>query len=144
MTDPNAQPLSDTAADSASQNPTAAAPLSTADDAQWAMLAHFLNVILVLPALVIFLMFKERGHRVAIESKEALNWTINIAGAVIILNIVNVVLGFVPILGLIAWFVLTLAIWAILVINIIFAIKGGMKVKNGGSYRYPLNYRWIK
>jgi len=144
MTNPNAQPLSDTAADSASQNPTAAPRLSTADDAQWAMLAHFLNVILVLPALVIFLMFKERGRRVAIESKEALNWTINIAGAVIILNILNVVLGFIPILGLVAWFVLTLAIWAILVINIIFALKGGMKVKDGGSYRYPMNYRWIK
>lgn len=108
------------------------------------MLSHFLNIILVVPALIIFLIFKDRGPRVAIESKEALNWTINVAGTMIVLNIANLVLGFIPIVGLVAWLVLTFVIWAVLIANLIFAIMGGMKVKNGGSYRYPMNYRWIK
>jgi hypothetical protein len=29
-------------------------------------------------------------------------------------------------------------------VNIIFAILGGIKVNGGGSYRYPVNIRWIK
>ncbi|WP_087129897.1 DUF4870 domain-containing protein [Microbacterium esteraromaticum] len=143
MTDPNADPVSGAPAGAPSA-PAASAPLTAAEDAQWAMLAHFLNIVLVLPALIIFLVFKERGPRVAVESKEALNWTINVAGVVIVLNILSAILGFIPILGFIAWILLTLVIWAVIIVNIIFAIKGGLKVKSGGSYRYPLNYRWIK
>ncbi|MGO3147389.1 MAG: DUF4870 domain-containing protein [Leucobacter sp.] len=128
-------------------NPTVApapAPLSTAEDAQWAMLAHYLNIILVIPAMIIFLIFKDRGQRVAVESKEALNWSINVAGVIIILNVANVILGFIPVIGFIAWILITIAIWAVLITNLILAITGGTKVKNGGSYRYPLNHRWIK
>jgi len=108
------------------------------------MLSHFLNVIAVIPALIIFMMFKDRGQRVAVESKEALNWSINIAGVVIVLNIANVILGFIPVLGLFAWILVTVLLFAIYIAHIIFCIKGGMKVKDGGSYRYPWNYRWIK
>lgn len=151
MTDPNFPPSSQSPAPEAAQAPAGAhapaaaqAPLSAADDAQWAMLVHFFNIILVVPAVVIFLIFKDRGPRVAVESKEALNWTINVAGAVILLNIANIVLGFIPIVGLIAWILIMVVIWAILIVNLIFAIRGGMRVKDGGSYRYPWNYRWIK
>lgn len=77
------------------------------------MLSHFLNIILLGPALVIFLVFKDRGQQVAFESKEPLNWAIYVAGAVIVLNI-------------------------------IFCIKGGLTVKEDGSYRYPMDYWWIK
>lgn len=128
--------------DSPSTGPSA--PLREAEDTQWAMLVHFLNIILVIPAVIIFVVFKDRGQRVAVESKEALNWTINIAGAVIILNVANVIIGFIPILGAVTWILFTLVIWALLILNLVFAIMGGLKVKNGGSYRYPLNYRWIK
>lgn len=141
MTEPNARPMSEPPAGGAQP---AAAPLTAAEDAQWAMLAHFLNIILVIPALVIYLMFKDRGQRVATESREALNWTINVAGVVVILNIANMILGLIPVLGAILWIVLTLVIVAVLIANLVFAILGGMKVKNGGSYRYPMNYRWIK
>lgn len=144
MTDANSQPQPENPASAAQPAAAASAPLSAADDAQWAMLSHFLNIILVLPALIIFLVFKDRGPRVAVESKEALNWTINVAGLVIILNIVNIVLSFVPVIGLISWILSTLVIWAIIIVNIIFSIRGGMNVKAGGSYRYPMNHRWIK
>lgn len=124
--------------------PGGAAPLSQAEDGQWAMLSHFLNVVLLVPALVIYIVFKDRGPRVAVESKEALNWTINVSGAVIALNIVQVIFSVIPVLGLFSWLLFSLLTWAVIIVNVIFAIMGGMKVKDGGSYRYPWNYHWIK
>lgn len=125
-------------------SPAAAAPLSPAEDKQWASFAHFGNIILLLPALIIYLVFKDRGTLVNQEGKEALNWTINITGLVIAINIINAILGFIPIIGWILALLLTLVLWAAYIVNIIFAILGGVKVNGGGSYRYPMNIRWIK
>lgn len=124
--------------------PQPSAPLTEAEDRQWASFAHFGNIILVLPALIIYLVFKDRGALVRQESKEALNWTINVAGIVIALNIINVILGFIPVIGWLIALLFTLVIFAVLIANIIFAIIAGVKVNGGGTYRYPLNVRWIK
>ncbi|MGO1514509.1 DUF4870 domain-containing protein, partial [Agrococcus casei] len=124
--------------------PAGSPPMSPAEDANMASLVHFLNIILVIPAVIIYIMFKDRGQRVAVESKEALNWTINVAAVVIVLNVLNVILAMIPVIGAVAWILITLLIWAVLIANLAFAIMGGLKVKNGGSYRYPMNYRWIK
>jgi uncharacterized Tic20 family protein len=113
-----------------------AAPLTEAEDKQWASFAHFGNIILLIPALIIYLVFKDRGPKVAVEGKEALNWTINVTGAWIILAILSVI----PFLGII----FSILLFALAVVNIIFAILGGVKVNGGGSYRYPVNIRWIK
>ncbi|MBW8870728.1 MAG: DUF4870 domain-containing protein [Leifsonia sp.] len=121
-----------------------AAPLTEAEDKQWASFAHFGNIILLVPALIIYLVFKDRGPKVAVEGKEALNWTINVTAIVVIGNILNLILGFIPVIGWIIALLLTLVIWAVIIVNIIFAILGGVKVNGGGSYRYPLNIRWIK
>jgi uncharacterized Tic20 family protein len=120
--------------------PQPAAKLTEAEDKQWASFAHFGNIILLLPALIIYLVFKDRGPKVAVEGKEALNWTINVTGAVIILEILSVITSFTIFLPLILGFV----VFAVIVVNIIFAILGGVKVNGGGSYRYPVNIRWIK
>jgi hypothetical protein len=116
--------------------PQPAAPLTEAEDKQWASFAHFGNIILLIPALIIYLVFKDRGPKVAVEGKEALNWTINVTGAWIILAILSVI----PFLGLI----FSIVLFALAIVNIIFAILGGVKVNGGGSYRYPVNIRWIK
>ena len=116
--------------------PQPAAPLTEAEDKQWASFAHFGNIILLIPALIIYLVFKDRGPKVAVEGKEALNWTINVTALWIIFEILSVI----PFLGIIF---LILA-FALAVVNIIFAILGGIKVNGGGSYRYPVNIRWIK
>jgi len=121
-----------------------AAPLTEAEDKQWASFAHFGNIILLVPALIIYLVFKDRGPKVAVEGKEALNWTINVTAIVVIGNILNLILGFIPVIGWIIALLLTLVIWAVIIVNIIFAILGGVKVNGGGSYRYPVNIRWIK
>jgi uncharacterized Tic20 family protein len=124
--------------------PQPAAPLTEAEDKQWASFAHFGNIILLIPALIIYLVFKDRGPKVAVEGKEALNWTINVTGIVIAGNIVNLILGFIPVVGWILALLIVLIIWAVIIVNIIFAILGGVKVNGGGSYRYPFNIRWIK
>ena len=116
--------------------PQPAAPLTEAEDKQWASFAHFGNIILLVPALIIYLVFKDRGPKVAVEGKEALNWTINVTA----LYIIFFILSFIPFVGLIT-VILNLALG---VVNIIFAILGGVKVNGGGSYRYPVNIRWIK
>ncbi|MET4782309.1 DUF4870 domain-containing protein [Glaciihabitans sp. UYNi722] len=126
MTDPTPQAAA----------PQPAAPLSETDDKLWAQLSHFLNIILLIPALIIYLVFGPRGARTRVESKEALNWTINVTGAAIILGILTLI----PFLGIL----FSLLYFALIVVNIIFAILGGVKVNAGGSYRYPVNIRWIK
>jgi uncharacterized Tic20 family protein len=117
-----------------------AAPLTEAEDKQWASFAHFGNIILLIPALIIYLVFKDRGPKVAVEGKEALNWTINVTGAFIILQVLSLITAFTIFLPLI----IGILIFALIVVNIIFAILGGVKVNGGGSYRYPVNIRWIK
>ncbi len=123
---------------------TTAAPLSEPEDKQWASFAHFGNILSLIVPLVIWLVFRERGAKTAVEGKEALNWGINIAGILIANVIVGTIFGLIPVLGLI-WAVLGSIIWlAAVVANLIFAILGGVKVNGGGSYRYPINIRWIK
>ena len=120
--------------------PTPAAPLTEAEDKQWASFAHFGNILSFVPALIIWLIFKDRGPKTNVEGKEALNWGINVTGAFIALQILNAILAF----TIITVFLFGLIIFALLIVNIIFAIMGGVKVNGGGSYRYPVNIRWIK
>jgi len=117
-----------------------AAPLTEAEDKQWASFAHFGNILSFIAPLIIWLIFKERGTKTNVEGKEALNWGINVAGATIALNILSLILSFTIFLPLI----FTLVVWAVVIVNVIFAIMGGVKVNGGGSYRYPVNIRWIK
>lgn len=136
MTDATPQP--DPAA------PQPAAPLSESDDNLYASLSHFLNIIPLIPALIFYFVFGPRGPRTRVESKEALNWTINVTGALIAISIVSAILGWIPFIGWILALLLSLASWAIVVVNIVFAIMGGLRVQAGGSWRYPVNIRWIK
>jgi uncharacterized Tic20 family protein len=123
------------------------APLPEAEDQQWASFSHFGNILGLLPALVIWLMFKDRGARTRIEGKEALNWIVNITGAVIALWILYVIFEVIalalPPVGILA-FLVGLIIFAVYVVNVIFAITAGIRVYKGGSYRYPINIRWIR
>lgn len=121
--------------------PQPAAPLSEADDKQWASFAHFGNILSVIAPLIIWLIFKDRGRKVDVEGKEALNWGITVTAAFIILQILNAILSFIffPLAILTG-----ILIFAVIVVNIIFAVLGGIKVNGGGSYRYPFAIRLVK
>ena len=121
-----------------------AAPLTAENDKLWALLSHVGNILSVLPPLIIWLVLKDRGPRVAVEGKEATNWGINVTAALIVGNIVEIVLLNIPIIGWLIGLLLALALWALWLVNIVFAIMGAVKVSNGGSYQYPINIRWIK
>lgn len=123
-----------------------AAPLSASDDKLWASLAHFGGVIGPLPALLIFLILKDRGPFVRQESKEALNWQITFFGAWLALNILIAILGaalfFTSAYGIVG--ILGIVPWLLWIANVIFSIMGGVKVNGGQAYRYPFALRLIK
>ena len=137
MTDPTPAPAA---------QPAPAAPLSAADDKLWASLAHLGGIVYILPSLLIYLILKDRGAKVRVEAKEALNWQITFVIVEVVLwilsGILSVALLFTPVYG-IALFVywLPLLWW---VVNVIFSILGFVKVNGGGSYRYPFALRFIK
>jgi len=134
MTDATPQP-------SAQPAPAPAAPLTPAEDKQWASFAHLGGILGILPSLIIYLIFKDRGTLTRQESKEALNFQITILGAEVAIFILSVILGAITFgigsliggLGWIAW-----------VVGVIFSIIGFTKVNGGQSYRYPFAVRFVK
>ena len=113
-------------------NPQPAAQLTTAEDNQWASFAHLGGILGFLPALIIWLVFKDRGAFTSTEAKEALNFQITIAIAYIIANIlVLMVIG-------------SILLPIIFIVSLIFSILGFVKAKDGTSYRYPFAIRLIK
>ena len=130
MTDPTPQPAA---------APQPAAPLSQAEDRQWASFAHLGGILWLLPSLIIWLIFKDRGVKTNVEAKEALNWQITFLIGWVALTIIGTILLFVGI-GII----FTLLSWALYILNVVFSILGFVKVNNGGSYRYPFALRLIK
>ena len=122
--------------------PAPAAQLTPAEDKQYASFAHLGGIIGFLPALIIWLIFKERGAVTNVEAKEALNFQITAAIAQVAVFILNAILTAVTfgVWGLIGW-ILPLAVW---VMSLIWSIMGFQKVTAGGSYRYPVSIRLIK
>ena len=123
--------------------PQPAAPLTEAEDRQWASFAHLGGILSFLPSLIIWLVFKDRGTFTNVEAKEALNFQITLA----IAHAANwIVIGF--ILGLVTFGIsslLSTLIWlALVAISIIFSILGFVKAKDGAHYRYPFAIRLIK
>jgi uncharacterized protein len=120
----------------------APAQLSEAEDRQWASFAHLGGIIGILPSLIIYLIFKDRGSFTRQESKEALNFQITMAIAQVAVFILNTVLTTVTLglWALIGW-IFPLALW---VLMLIWSIMGFQKAKEGTAYRYPFAVRLIK
>ena len=141
MTDATPQPVA--------PQPVPAAPLTPAEDKQWAMFAHFGGILGFLPSLIIFLVFKDRGTLTRQESKEALNWQITWIAANIVLQIVLFIVGIATNALPYGAYVLVSGLLGLIgflpyLANLIFSIMGGIKVNNGGAYRYPFAVRLIK
>jgi uncharacterized protein len=116
------------------------APFTDAEDKQYATLATFLNIILIVPALIFYFAFASRGPKIGAQAKENLNWAITVFGAWLILIILGVALIFIGI-GLI----FTLLGYLVLIANLVFSIIGGVKVSNTGEfYKYPFALRLVK
>ena len=106
---------------------------------QWSMFLHLsvLTGFIVLPAclvapIVIWQMKKNDSPKLDMHGKIVVNWVLSM----ILYMIVSVVLSFV-IIGL-------PMLLALVVLNIVFPIIGGIKANNGETWRYPLSIRFIK
>ncbi|SDZ44050.1 DUF4870 domain-containing protein [Herbiconiux ginsengi] len=119
--------------------PVAAAPLSPAEDKQWAMLGQLGGILGWIPPLIIWLIFKDRGPLTNQEAKESLNFQITVAIFVVGLYIIGTITAFIFI-GFLFYFLA----WAVQIVGLIFAIIAGVKVNQGGTYRYFFNFRFIK
>lgn len=120
-----------------------AAPLDPAQDKQWASFAHLGGILWFLPSLIIWLVFKDRGRLTDQEAKEALNWQITWIAAWVVSQILGIIIGTFT-FG-IGYLLFSLLIpWALYIVNLVFSILGFVKVNSGGSYRYPVNFRFIK
>ncbi|HEY0259413.1 MAG TPA: DUF4870 domain-containing protein [Lacisediminihabitans sp.] len=122
------------------------APLSATDDKLWASLAHFGGILWILPSLIIFLVLKDRGERTRVESKEALNWQITFLIVWILWQIVSgIVGGLFTLVGAGGVTILFgLVSFLLYAANLVFSILGGVRVQQGGSYRYPFAFRFIR
>lgn len=113
--------------------PVAAQPLSDGDARLWVTLAHAGTIVFgFVPALIVWLIGKDRSKFVADEAKEALNFAIFLTIIYVVGWILSVILiGF---LLLLAGFV----------ISLIFCIQGAMAANKGQTYRYPMSLRLVK
>src|SRR5690554_3488074 len=121
MLSSNSQPKGKSMTEQA-PSPAAAAPLSQAEDNQWASFAHLGGILWILPPLIIWLVFKDRGAHTNAEGKESLNFQITVTIAHIAIMIINAILTAVT-FGfwvLISW-IFPLALW---VVTIIFCVQG--------------------
>lgn len=109
--------------------------LNPYEDRQWGTFAHLGGVTGFIPALVIYLNFKDRGRFAKQESAEALNFQITLAAA----YFVCFILSLIPFIGLL----FSLAMFGLWVASIVFSIIGGMAANKGEPYRYPLALRLI-
>ena len=125
--------------------PAAAAPLSTAEDNQWASFAHLGGILGLLPSLIIWLVFKDRGAFTNQEAKEALNFQITVLIANIALSIIGSIIAvalLIPTLG--ASSVFSGLGWVAWLVGAIFSVIAFLKTKDGVAYRYPFAIRLIK
>ncbi|MFN4259163.1 MAG: DUF4870 domain-containing protein [Gemmataceae bacterium] len=111
----------------------------SAEDKQWAMLAHLSAIatlcVLGLPflgPLLIWVFKGEQSKYVEEQAKEALNFQLNIFIYLLVsIPLLFILLGF-------------LTLFAAVLYSIIMAVIAGMKAKNGEPYRYPFSFRLIK
>ncbi|WP_433676758.1 DUF4870 domain-containing protein [Microbacterium gorillae] len=121
-------------------------PYAPQQDQTMAMWAHLSGIFYIIPPLIIWLIGKDRGPRTNVEGKEAVNWQITLLiGQVAVTIVAAILTGILWSVG--AWGVADIVgklPWLLWVANVVFCILAAVKVNGGGSYRYPVNFRFIK
>ncbi len=106
--------------------------LSPADEKLWATLVHIGGVLFSwIPALIGYLVLKDRGPFVRAHTATALNFQITIFLAYVVGGILTIV-G----IGVLIW----LAAW---VVNIVFSIIAAIKANQGEFYTYPIAIKFL-
>jgi uncharacterized Tic20 family protein len=109
-------------------------------DRQWASLAHLGGILSFPPALIIWLVFKDRGAFTNEQGKEALNFQITLLIGYVALNVLSTILALVTFGLLSGLFSLGWVLW---LVGSIFSVLGYLSAKDGRPYRYPFALRLI-
>ena len=111
----------------------AAQPLNPGDEKLWSTLVHVGGIFFYfVPALIGYLMLKDRGPFVRQHTTTALNFQITIGLASIVGAITTIIL--------IGVFILIAAG----IVNLVFSIIAAVAANKGEHYEYPLAIRFIK
>lgn len=117
-------------------------PPSGADqDRTWAMLAHLGGILAYVwagwvPALVIWLVHREKRGAAAAEARVALNFQLTVLIGLIICAVVQSI----PVIGVVGW----LGFIALSIISLVLSILAAIAVQRGGSYRYPFSLELVR
>ncbi|MBX0298882.1 DUF4870 domain-containing protein [Cryobacterium sp. 1639] len=111
---------------------SAPSQLGPADEKLWATLIHIGGILFgFLPALIGFIVLKDRGPFIRAHSATALNFQITLAIAYVVGSILTVILVGVFILA---------AAW---ILSIVFSIMAAIAANKGEWYTYPLTIKFI-
>lgn len=111
----------------------ASTPLSLADEKLWATLVHIGGVFFnFLPALIGYIVLKDRGPFVRQHTASALNFQLTL--------IIVYVVGTLTTLILIGFLILLAGVVA----NVVFSILAAIAANRGESYSYPLTIKFTE
>lgn len=109
-----------------------AQPMNPADERMWATLVHVGGIFLSFwPALIGYLVFKDRGPFVRAHTATALNFQLTL----LIAEIVGWILALV-LIGLIL-------VAAVYIVRIVFSIIAALAANRGEWYRYPMTITFV-
>ncbi|WP_298740671.1 DUF4870 domain-containing protein [uncultured Microbacterium sp.] len=113
--------------------PAAPQPLNPSDEKMWATLIHVGGIFFgFLPALIGYIVLKDRGPFVRAHTATALNFQLTLVIAEIVGWILTIVLiGF----GILA---------AVYVLRIVFSIIAAVKANAGEWYTYPMSITFLR
>jgi len=114
----------------------AGAPLTPDQERTFASFAHLGGIVWILPSLIIWLVYKDRGPFVSSEAKKALNFMITATIAWVAVTVLDV--AFLPYL---LASLLNLAIWVVVVV---FSIQGFQSAQKGQPFKYPFSLELVK
>ncbi|HEY8280850.1 MAG TPA: DUF4870 domain-containing protein [Leifsonia sp.] len=106
--------------------------LSPADEKLWATLVHLGGILFTwIPALVGYLVLKDRGPFIREHTATALNFQITVFIAYFVSGLL-VIVGIGVLIGFAVW-----------ILSIVFSIIAAVKANQGEYYTYPLAIRFV-
>ncbi|MBG6058310.1 putative Tic20 family protein [Cryobacterium sp. MP_M5] len=107
-------------------------PMNPSDEKLWATLIHIGGILFgFLPALIGYLVLKDRGPFIRAHTATALNFQITLLIAYVVGGILTLVL---------VGFLILFAAW---ILTIVFGIMAALAANKGEYYTYPLTIKFI-
>lgn len=107
-------------------------PMTASDEKLWATLIHLGGLFFsFLPALIGYLVLKDRGPFIRSHTATALNFQLTLLIAYVVASVLTIVLiGFLllPVIG---------------ILSLVFSIIAAIKANQGEWYHYPLTIRFV-